>query len=320
MKPGTILKEMFVSGDLGQPLMYVVEPPKECTDAMKKPRVSISRRPSVIKNKYRMFKLEESTSAERQTQFAMENFKGLDPIGREITKLSNEIKKIYKDKNSSKEDWIHTTRANEEHINTLWAALTIKLNTVFGHAINGDSTTALRKLIGFMDKYSVNERIFLDSLKKLGSSRYIESDGFYNICAVVAAKTNDLQFIKDLEAFAENNKKRDTYIETKESESRMFNFHPDSITIPNRIALEALVSGSEEVYKYITGGKGINKDYLLKFIKKNGDWFNTRLNSKEVLKVAEVDPSLLSLIQQEMPENVIGGAKDVMDLFFFDDM
>lgn len=328
MKLKHILNELFTSAHMnlnwadtpmgvrdshtGDPTLLPIHVPDDCREDKKK------------KKKVRKKKLKENKTSERQTQFAEENFQGVGEIGREILELSDEIKDIEKKlvliKRSKEEnrfkELLKQIKNNEDQISILWTALFIKLTSVVGHAVNGNKTGPLKKIINFMDKIGINDSIFKHTVDKIANTRIIVGGGFLDICAVVAARHNDLQFIKQLEKFAEKNKSRTTSIESKRYESDMRSLTMISQT--DRIALEALVSGSEEVYKYITKGKGIDKKYVMQFIEKDSSgWYIKRLVQGEIVNVILLEPTLAKEIQTEMPENVTGGVQDAIDIFVF---
>lgn len=263
-----------------------------------------------------------------QEKFARENFASLTNIGKQIKtfideKKKNKVKldKQRKDGKLSDEDYddkVYSDR-NEisEELKKLFTVLTIKLSTTLGHALNSNSTRTLKDIINFMDTYGISDKPLISGLSTIVNTRYLSNDSILDLCAVVAAQVDDIDFIKTLEAFAEKNKTRENqFAKVSYSYSaygEMNSYNLTSIDDKKRIAFEALVSGSDKVYAYYGGSSLVTQDYVLKYIIKSEYW-NQRLTKNEITNVLRLEPELFEVILKHMPENI---PQEIFDIFIF---
>lgn len=270
----------------------------------------------------------EKEKIHNQEKFARENFAGLDNIGKEITtivknarKQLSEIKKKKEKDATPKEEYYEQFWSIREEttksLEILFTVLSVKLSSSLGHALNGRSTKTLKDIIKFMDKYGISDKIFVNDMSRIANTRHISNSSIIDLCAIRAAQIDDLDFIKTLEAFAEKNKTRENIFEdvlrsTSTDYGNMNNYNMTKIADKNRIAFEALVNGSENVYNYFGGSKTLSKDYILRFVVKS-DWLK-RLTRVEVANVLKLEPDLFDDILKHMPENL---PQEIIDIFIF---
>ena len=271
-------------------------------------------------------KIKEEEKIHRQEKFARENFAGMDDLGKEIKKVADEARKnfeqFYKAKKEDKTDefyekWNALKVETSKRLDILFTVLTIKMGTSISHALNGGSTKTLKDIIRFMDKYGISDKIFVNDMSGIVNTRHISNPSILDLCAIVAAQIDDLDFIKTLEAFAEKNKTRENIFEdvlrsTSTDYGNMNNYNMTKIADKNRIAFEALVNGSENVYKYFGGSKTLSKDYILRFVV-NRDWLK-KLTRVETAHVLKLEPDLFDDILKHMPENL---PQEIIDIFIF---
>jgi hypothetical protein len=273
-----------------------------------------------------------------QEKHARDNFSGVENIGDEISKiLSNyqsyddkfeKIKKSLETKygasNVSDKDILPELMAycrdEEKKLNILFASLNIKLQSAVSHAISGGETKTLKDIIQFMDKYGINDKCFGNNLRNLHKSGNIRDNGFLHLVCIIAAKHNDLDFIKEIFNFSEKNKNRENLFRNMGYEySQYGEMNTSSLTRlgdVQRIALEALTNGSKDVYDYITSGEGINKDYILQFIDGKDVWID-KINSTQVKNVIKLEPTLIKLILTYIPETL---PENIRNIFFISDI
>lgn len=267
----------------------------------------------------------------RQEEFARENFNGLNELGQEVVEAINgfydfdkqrEIieKRFIRDKglgNFTETDISEELKSNYDEavraLEYLFPVIVIKMSSSIAHAVNGRSTKTLKDLLRFMDKFSISADKCVRDLRTLATTRRTSDTSFIHLAALIAAQVDDIDFLKEIEKFSEKNKYRKNIY-------RIFNISTygemgSSIMCDfgdkRRIALEALVNGSKDVYKHITDGKGIDADYISKFIVADG--YFDKLTPKEVEEVVILEPTLLDILMQHMPDNVPKG----LDFFYF---
>lgn len=267
----------------------------------------------------------ESDRIHRQEKFARENFTGLKQMGKELFDAIKTIKsmivdaeKVKKQNPDSYYDEIQKMKKYSEQLSNLFLVLSIKLTTSFGHALNGKSTKTLKDIIRFLDKYGLGDKLFYNNMRSIVQSRSIHSDNILTLSSLIAAQLDDIDFIKELEAFAEKNKSRKNIYEDFDytvSTYGDFGFSMQRIDEKNRIAFEALINGSEKVYRYLSGNDGLSPDYILKYItNKDGFWKRERLNSDESANLIKLEPKFIEDIITHMPENL---PQYLIDIFVF---
>lgn len=273
----------------------------------------------------------EEEKIHSQEKYARENFAGMDGLGKEILRVTKEAKKNLKDyiesrKNEEKnEDYYNAYHEIKQEaskkLDILFTVLSIKMSTSMGHAVNGNSTKTLKDIIRFMDKYSIGDKLFKGDMARLASRRHISSSDFVTVCAIVAAKADDLEFIKELELFAKKNEGRENiYIDIVSngniSFGEMSGYGMTAIRDIGRVTFEALVNGSEKVYEYYVTTGALKPEYIKRHIaKSNNSWENSdRLTKAEVVNVLKLEPGLITDIIEHMPEKL---PQEITDIFIF---
>lgn len=270
-------------------------------------------------------KIKEEEKIHRQEKFARENFAGMDDLGKEIKKVADEARKnfeqFYKAKKEDKTDefyekWNALKVETSKRLDILFSVLTIKMGTSISHALNGGSTKTLKDIIRFMDKYGFGDKLYNGDIR-VANIRNINNYSFIDACAVIAAQSDDLDFIKELEAFAAKNKGREniySYIMYNGNSDigDMDTYRLTKIRAIDGITFEALVNGSENVYNYFGGSKTLSKDYILRFVVKS-DWLK-RLTRVETANALKLEPDLFDDILKNMPENL---PQEIIDIFIF---
>lgn len=270
-------------------------------------------------------KIKEEEKIHRQEKFARENFAGMDDLGKEIKKVADEARKnfeqFYKAKKEDKTDefyekWNALKVETSKRLDILFTVLTIKMGTSISHALNGGSTKTLKDIIRFMDKYGFGDKLYNGDIR-VANIRNINNYSFIDACAVIAAQSDDLDFIKELEAFAAKNKGREniySYILNNGNSDigDMDTYRLTKIRAIDGITFEALVNGSENVYNYFGGSKTLSKDYILRFVVKS-DWLK-RLTRVETANALKLEPDLFDDILKNMPENL---PQEIIDIFIF---
>lgn len=273
--------------------------------------------------------LTEEEKIHNQEKYARENFAGLEGIGKEIMGHIREAKRrlkfVEKQRDSKKlsdegyyEQVWGIRESTTKDLEVLFTVLNIKMTTSMGHALNGKSTKTLKDIIGFMDKYGISDKPFISDMTRLANTRHISNSSILDLCAIGAAQIDDLDFVKTLEAFAVKNKTRENTFEGVLSSSAMDYGNMDNYNLTRfgdkgRIAFEALVSGSENVYNYFGGSKTLSKDYILRYVVKS-DYWTKRLTKVETANVLKLEPELFNDILENMPENI---PQEIIDIFIF---
>lgn len=275
-------------------------------------------------NKTELISEDKDESRNRQEKYAQENFTGVTQIGDELLDAAKEVQRMWKEAEKLKKDKdkyhdeLKNIREYADSFGTLFTVLSIKLTTSFSHALNGKSTKTLKDIIRFMDKYGIGDSIFTNNMRQIVQSRSVNTDNILELAAIIAAQVDDIDFIKELESFAEKNKGRKNKYEGftySLSSYGDFNYNMKNMRSTDRIAFEALVCGSKRVYDYYAGEFGLAVDYIIKYIKnKDGFWKRERLTKKEVLNVIQLEPKFMDEIVEYMPENM---PENVVDIFFF---
>jgi len=260
------------------------------------------------------------TSEERQEKFAEENYAGLDETGQAMLDKLEIIKEYWNiyasEKNRESEKAEKAYRQMEEVGKTLendYTILSIKLSNVVGHALNSSSTKMIRKVIKFLDKHSLNDKMIHYGLMKIASAR--TSDGsLMEMAMTVAARKDDVKFASELMSFIEKNKGRENIWEFPgipwdlRNAGDMVNF---TRTISKeRIALDALVSGSKHMYQFLVGSEGLNKDTIVNYIKQPYSAFTI----KEARNVIALEPWTVEKFLEYAPDRV---PPEVSDIFIF---
>jgi len=260
------------------------------------------------------------TSEERQEKFAAENYDGLDDVGDSMLEKLETVKKYWNiyvsEKNRESEKAKKAYSQMEEVGKTLemdYTILNIKLSNVVGHALNSSSTKMIRKVIKFLDKYSLNDKMIHYGLMKIASAR--TSDGsLIEMAMTVAAKKDDVKFASELISFIEKNKGRENIWEFPgipwdlRNAGDMDNF---TRTISKeRIALDALVSGSQRMYRFLVGSEGLNKETIVNYIKQPYNSFTI----KEAGNVIALEPWTVEKFLEYAPDRV---PSEISDIFIF---
>jgi len=269
--------------------------------------------------------IEEEKRLHRQEKFAQENFAGLDQMGKELMDARKKVKQMWvkaRKLKKNKDRYYEELKKIEDYsdeLSNIILVMSIKMTTSFAHALNGNSTNTLKEIIRFMDKYGISDKIFThNNMRTIAQTRSVHSDNILTLSAIIAAKIDDIEFVKDLETFAEKNKGRENmYGDFAYSVSQYgdFNLNMAELSEKRRIAFEALVNGSEKIYKYLAGDDGLSSDYIIKYIKnKEGFWKRERLKETEVSNVLKIEPKFIDDVLKYMPENL---PSYINDIFFF---
>lgn len=271
--------------------------------------------------------ISEAEKIHSQEKFARENFAGLNEIGAEIKNLADseiefrdELRQQRKSKKITSDEYhnqLDKFKANfDKRLETLVAVVSIKLSSSVGHALNGKSTKTLKDIVKFMDTYGIGDRVIHREMNRIAQTRHISDNNFLDLAAIVAAQINDIDFIKELEAFGKKNKNRENIFQNS------FHFNYDNLSDmrymthirdKHRIALEALVNGSEVVYKHFVGKEGLHDEYVMHFIKNKSSWVKS-LTKDEVANVISIEPKFFEPILDNMPENL---PDHIVDIFIF---
>jgi len=278
------------------------------------------------------FITEAKEKIHRQEKFARENFNGLNEIGAELLITTKKIDKLWKQYNKAKlykeerdkdkelydmisAEVIKLTNSQE----LVFTILDLKMTTIIGHALNGNSTKTLKDIIQFMDNYGINDKAIQHrDLSKLLINKQVKmGSSILHCCAFIAAQIDDIAFINFLEKFAEKNKGRTNIFKNWGYPYRdygdMDTYSLTSIEDTEIIAFVALLNGSEQIYKYYNSD--ITDTYVMKYIKNNGKYGNQyKLTSKEVSNMIQLKPTLIDTIAEYMPENL---PDNIVDIFLF---
>ena len=265
-------------------------------------------------------KIKHQERIDRQEKFAEENYAGLDDLGDSMLAKLETIKSMWNDyvteKDKDKQDDLYNDVIKfGENFNMDNIILSVKLSNTVGHALNAGSTKMIRKVMTFMDTYGINAKPIHEGLMKIASKRSMNGD-LIEMALVVAAKYNDLDFTKYIYDFIGKNKNRKNIydepgIPNDVEEIGMMD-RLSRVRNLERVAFEALINGSDNVYKYITDGQGLKEDYVIKFIQ--GGNYTLLLSEEEVQNVIQVEPKFVEAILEHMPENL---PKSVSDIFLF---
>lgn len=274
-------------------------------------------------------KVKEEEKIHSQEKFARENFAGMDDLGKEIKKVADEARKnfaqFYKAKKEDKTDefyekWYALKDETSKRLDILFTVLTIKMGTSIGHALNGGSTKTLKDIIRFMDKYGFGDKLYKGDMIKVANTRHVSSDSFIDVCAVIAAQSDDLDFIKELEAFAAKNEGRENIYRDILNNGNsdigdMDTYRLTKVRAIDRIAFEALVNGSEKVYDYYVTTGTLKKEYIMRYIEAKDGWTGIkRLTKDEVRNLLKLEPGFINDIIEQMPENL---PQEITDIFIF---
>ena len=204
----------------------------------------------------------------------------------------------------------------KSELSTLITVLTIKLSTAFGHATSANSTKPLRMLVDFMDKYGIGSNIIHKNISGISRSKRLNNAYLMDLFAMVAIKTDDIEFIKYLESFGAKNKDRKNIYKFLSPEMRTIGdmdiFGMISFSDKNRIMFESLINGSKQIYAYFTQNGGLTPSYILRYIVKDDNGYR-KLDKREVSNVLESYPELFKDIFENMPENL---PQNIIDIFF----
>lgn len=243
-----------------------------------------------------------------QEKYAEENFSSLDGIMKSIYIKMQEIdkfKKKFKDKTND-ENVYDNLEQLRQNLETSFTMLSIKFTTTVGHALNSNTTGVLKKLLNFLDTNGLNDSLIQTNMIKVISNK-LGSGSFCDMCAIVAMKNKDLQFIKDIETFFKTNKNRenkyDGYIRKY---GDMDNSGMTRFTQIDGIAFEALISSFKEGYIYFTNSQGLKRDYIMKYIKNK--W---SLSEQEVSGILSVEPTFLDDLLEFIPDKIPSNVKDI---------
>ena len=263
---------------------------------------------------------------DRQEHFAEENYAGLEDAANalldKIEVLDEMWNKSIKRKDIKDTDdqdkWDETydrMMIFGETMTMEMVVIGLKLSNTVGHALNAQSTKMIKKVLMFMDKYSLNDKLIHDGLMRIASKRNM-SGNIIDMALVVAAHNDDIEFAKFIYDFATRNKDRKNIYDAPGVPYEVQNYgnmsRIDRIDKPQRIAFEALISNAPKVYNLITDGKGLKEDYIIQYIK--GDYWSSRLTAKEVTKVIALEPKMFAAILEYMPENV---PLEIQEMFLF---
>jgi len=260
-----------------------------------------------------------SIRKDRQEEFAKENYHGLEETGDIVLEKVETLKELWQEyiKTKSLDDEELSEEAYKrlhkygESMEMDITIISLKLSNVVGHALNANSTKMIKKVINFMDIYGLNSSIIHNSLIKVASARNTSGD-IITMAITVAAKYDDITFVKYVQDFVERNKDRENIYDIpgvpyslKDAGNMSY---LDRIQQKETLAFEALINNSPNIYKYITDGKGLKPEYIQRYI--NGEYYR-RLSKKEVANVIRVVPDLIKDIIEHMPENVPEFIKEI---------
>lgn len=272
-------------------------------------------------------KLKNKEKVDNQEKFAIENLSGVDNIAKKILSLlkdKNEFidnLKIKREKGVISDDEYYDEFHEfddtlKSELSTLITVLTIKLSTAFGHATSANSTKPLRMLVDFMDKYGIGSNIIHKNISGISRSKRLNNAYLMDLFAMVAIKTDDIEFIKYLESFGAKNKDRKNIYKYLSPEMRTIGdmdiFGMISFSDKNRIMFESLINGSKQIYAYFTQNGGLTTSYILRYIVKDDNGYR-KLDKREVSNVLESYPELFKDIFENMPENL---PQNIIDIFF----
>lgn len=272
-------------------------------------------------------KLKNKEKVDNQEKFAIENLSGIDNIAKKLLSLlkdKNEFidnLKIKREKGVISDDEYYDEFHEfddtlKSELSTLITVLTIKLSTAFGHATSANSTKPLRMLVDFMDKYGIGSNIIHKNISGISRSKRLNNAYLMDLFAMVAIKTDDIEFIKYLESFGAKNKDRKNIYKFLSPEMRTIGdmdiFGMISFSDKNRIMFESLINGSKQIYAYFTQNGGLTTSYILRYIVKDDNGYR-KLDKREVSNVLELYPELFKDIFENMPENL---PQNIIDIFF----
>lgn len=272
-------------------------------------------------------KLKNKEKVDNQEKFAIENLSGVDNIAKKILSLLKDKNEFIDDLKIKREkgvisddeyyDGFHEFDDTlKSELSTLITVLTIKLSTAFGHATSANSTKPLRMLVDFMDKYGIGSNIIHKNISGISRSRRLNNAYLMDLFAMVAIKTDDIEFIKYLESFGAKNKDRKNIYKFLSPEMRTIGdmdiFGMISFSDKNRIMFESLINGSKQIYAYFTQNGGLTPSYILRYIVKDDNGYR-KLDKREVSNVLELYPELFKDIFENMPENL---PQNIIDIFF----
>jgi hypothetical protein len=271
-------------------------------------------------------KLKNKEKVDNQEKFAIENFSGVDNIAKKLLSLlkdKNEFidnLKIKREKGVISDDEYYDEFHEfddtlKSELSTLITVLTIKLSTVFGHATSANSTKPLRMLVDFMDKYGIGSNIIHKNISGISKSRRLNNTYLMDLFAMVAIKTDDIEFIKHLESFGAKNKDRKNIYKYLSPEMRTIGdmdiFGMISFSDKNRIMFESLINGSKKIYEYFAQTGGLTPSYILRYIVKDDNGYR-KLDKREVSNLLSLYPELFKDIFENMPENL---PQVIIDIF-----
>ena len=260
---------------------------------------------------------------DRQEKFAEDNYAGLEDAAESLLSKLDTIKEMWDrvsklKKENTKAEWEEAYKEAKDFSSSLditMSIIGIKLSNTVGHALNARSTKMIKKVIKFLDKYSLNDNLIHDGLMRIASKRNARGD-ILDMALIVAAKHDDLAFAKYIMKFAEKNKKRKNIFDIGTVSHDVYrNGNMQSMTKiykKERIAFEALINGSKRVYNFITDNKGLSHDYIMQYV--TSKYFSSRLTKEEVGNVLTIHPDMINDILEYMPENV---PDDLKDIFLF---
>jgi hypothetical protein len=272
-------------------------------------------------------KLKNKEKVDNQEKFAIENLSGVDNIAKKILSLLKDKNEFIDDLKIKREkgvisddeyyDGFHEFDDTlKSELSTLITVLTIKLSTAFGHATSANSTKPLRMLVDFMDEYGIGSNIIHKNISGISRSRRLNNAYLMDLFAMVAIKTDDIEFIKYLESFGAKNKDRKNIYKFLSPEMRTIGdmdiFGMISFSDKNRIMFESLINGSKQIYAYFTQNGGLTPSYILRYIVKDDNGYR-KLDKREVSNVLELYPELFKDIFENMPENL---PQNIIDIFF----
>ncbi len=274
---------------------------------------------------------------DNQERYAKDNYSGLEGLGQQLLdqtqmlkdfgdeaiKVKNKARAAQKDKSEDEDalydKWENTYNELKEmgkDMNTTLIVIGLKLSNVTGHALNAHSTKMIKKVIEFLDTYSLNDKFIHSGLLKVASGRTTDGD-ILDMALVVAAKHDDVAFAKYIIKFAEKNKKRENIYDHMGVPYDLVdagNMNSiSSIYKRERIAFEALISNAPKVYDFITDNKGLSDDMVLNYIDDRNKYIS-KLTKQEAANVIQIKPNLIDDIIEFMPDNV---PDDVKEMFLF---
>lgn len=260
--------------------------------------------------------MKSKKTIDRQEQFAQDNYDGIQDMVKELHQLIKQDDKNFKEyvklDNAGRDtsEIKAVIQDNTSQIETILTVLSIKLTNTVGHALTAKSTKMIKKVVKFMDKYSISDKPIHSSIIRTVSNRF-GNGGLYEMALIAASINGDFDFVKEIFEMAEKNKTRKNILEDVHGLDYTFSGYGNMSSMSridsiDRIAFEAMVSGHKEIYEFLNSKQELKVSTIENFI--TPDFGRTTLSDTEVMNLVEIRPEFLDYIlenaEELLPETV----------------